>query len=124
MAEETNTKEQHKEQHKEKSLEKMTIKELREMALELPHSTAVRDMKKEELITFIKEARGIKDEPHVKNRKKVVKLPMSKAELKARIRDLKGQKIQAQEEHDSKKNKSLRHLISQLKKKTRKVALV
>ena len=57
MSEETHKKE-HKE-HDEKHLEKLTIKELREIAAEIPHEKAIHDMKKEELITFIKEVRGI-----------------------------------------------------------------
>ena len=56
MSEET-----HKKEHGEKHLEKLTIKELREIAAEIPHERAIHDMKKEELVAFIKEARGIKD---------------------------------------------------------------
>ncbi|MGD8900434.1 MAG: Rho termination factor N-terminal domain-containing protein, partial [Desulfobacterales bacterium] len=48
---------------KEKPLEKMTVKELREIAKDIPGITGVHAMKKEELINGIKEARGIKDEP-------------------------------------------------------------
>jgi hypothetical protein len=118
MAEETKK----KEQHEEKPLEKLTVKELREIALEIPHSTAVRDMKKEEIIVFIKEARGIKDEAPAKKKKKVVKIKMTKAELKSKIRELKGLRIKAQEAQESKKVKALRHLISRLKKKSRSVS--
>ena len=46
MAEETKK----KEPHEEKPLEKMTVKELREIALAIPHSTAVHDMKKDEIV--------------------------------------------------------------------------
>ena len=48
-----------------KPIDKMTIKELREVAIEIPHEhteVAVRDMTKEQLIVFIKQDRGIKDE--------------------------------------------------------------
>jgi hypothetical protein len=51
MSEET-----HKKEHDEKHLEKMTIIELREIAAEIPHEKAVHEMKKEELVAFIKEA--------------------------------------------------------------------
>ena len=64
------TKKEHKKE--EKPLEKMTVKELRAIALEIPRAVAVHDMKKAELIACIKEARGIKDEAPVKIRKKVV----------------------------------------------------
>ena len=56
MSEET-----HKE-HDGKHLEKLTIKELREIAAEIPHERAILDMKKEELVALIKEARGIKSQ--------------------------------------------------------------
>jgi acetylornithine deacetylase/succinyl-diaminopimelate desuccinylase-like protein len=68
MVEETKKKEHKKE---EKSLEKMTIKELRAIALEIPRAVAVHDMKKAELIACIKEARGIKDDVAIKIKKKV-----------------------------------------------------
>ena len=49
MSEET-----HKKIHDEKHLDKLTIKELRDIAAEFPHERAIHDMKKEELIAFIK----------------------------------------------------------------------
>jgi hypothetical protein len=109
-------------EHDEKHLEKLTIKELREIAMEIPHSTAVHDMKKEEVIAFIKEARGIKDETPIKKKKKTGKIKMTKAELKAKIRELKGLRLQAIEEKDSKKTILLRHKVSRLKKKSRRIA--
>jgi hypothetical protein len=120
MAEETKK----MEQNEEKPLEKLTVKELREIALGIPHSTAVHDMKKADIIAFIKEARGIKDEAPVKKKKKVVKLKMTKAELKAKIRELKGLRLEALEAQDGKIAKALRHRISQLKKKSRSIAVV
>jgi hypothetical protein len=47
---------------------------------------------------------------------------MAKPELKARIRELKGLKMRALEEKHGKKVRVLRHLISRLKKKSRKAA--
>lgn len=111
-----------KEHHGDKPLEKMTVKELREIAMEIPHEQAVHDMKKEDLIAFIKEARGIHDEHPAGKQKKSVKLKLNKTELKARIREFKGLKLQAIEEKDNKKVRSLRRLISRLKKKSRKAA--
>jgi hypothetical protein len=118
MTEET----QKKEPHAEKPLEKMTVKELREIAVNLPHVQAVHDMKKEEIIAFIKEARGIREEAPARKKKKVVKLKMTRPELKVRIRELKGLKMQAGEEKDGKKVRVLRRRISRLKKKSRKAA--
>ncbi len=118
MSEETHKKESH-----EKHLEKLTIKELREIAAEIPHERAIHDMKKEELVAFIKEARGIKDEKPAR-KKHVVKIKMTKAELKARIREMKVSRSQALESKENKKAAVLRHQISQLKKKSRRVAAV
>ncbi len=114
--------EAHKKEHAEKPLEKFTVKELREIAAEIPHETAIHDMKKDELVAFIKEARGIKDETPVKKKKHVVKIKMTKAELKARIRELKVLRSEAMASSENKKAVALRHQISQLKKKSRHVA--
>ena len=122
MSEETHKKE-HKE-HDEKHLEKLTIKELREIAAEIPHEKAIHDMKKEELITFIKEVRGIKDETPIKKKKHIGKIKMTKPQLKAKIRELKALRFQALESKESDKATWLRHQISQLKKKSRRLAIV
>ena len=116
MSEET-----HKE-HDGKHLEKLTIKELREIAAEIPHERAILDMKKDELVALIKEARGIKDETPVKKRKHLAKIKMTKPELKARISELKVMKLQALESNDNNNVVMLRHQISQLKKKSRRFA--
>ena len=108
----------------EKNLEKLTVKELRALAAELPHERAILDMKKTELIAFIKEARGIKDGAPVKAKKHVVKIKMTKAELKAKIRELKTLKIGALEAEEKKKAIALRHQLNQLKKKSRRVVAV
>ena len=117
MSEET-----HKKEHDETHLEKLTIKELREIAAEIPHEKAIHDMKKEELVAFIKEARGIKDEAPVKKKKHVPKIKMTKPELKAKIRELKVLRWQALESNENKKAVMLRQQISQLKKKSRRIA--
>jgi ribosomal protein L11 len=122
MSEETHKKE-HKE-HDEKHLEKLTIKELREIAEDIPHERAIHDMKKEELVAFIKEARGIKDEAPVKKKKHIGKIKMTKPELKAKIRELKTLRWQALESKENEKSSRLRHQISQLKKKSRRLAAV
>ena len=46
-----------------KPLDKMTVKELREVALELPQITGVHGMNKAELLAAVKEAKGIEDTP-------------------------------------------------------------
>ena len=112
----------HKKEHDEKHLEKLTIKELREIAADIPHEKAIHEMKKEELIAFIKEARGIKDEKPVKKKKHIGKIKMTKPELKAKIRELKALRLEALVSKESEKSIRFRHQISQLKKKSRRIA--
>jgi protein-arginine kinase activator protein McsA len=72
-------------------------------------------MKKDDLITGIKAAKGIKDEP-------VKKASGSVRELKLQIKALKAERRAALEARDKKKATIFRRRISRLKKKTRKVA--
>jgi len=121
MSEET-----HKKEHRDddgKHLEKLTVKELREIAAEFPHEKAIHEMKKEELIAFIKEAKGIKDEAPVKKKRHIGKIKMTKPELKAKIRELKALRLQALESNEQEKSSRLRRQISQLKKKLRRIAV-
>jgi hypothetical protein len=119
MAEEAKKKVRKKE---EKSLEKMTVKELKVIAMEIPRAVAVHDMKKGELIAFIKEARGIKEEEPVKVEKKVVeKIKLSKSEIKGKIKQLKEERKEAQEAFNRKRIDLLRRRISRLKKQTRRM---
>ncbi len=118
MSEETNQKKEHDEKH----LDKLTVKELRDIAAQFPHERAIHDMKKEELIAFIKEAKGIKDEEHVHKHKPKGKIKLTKPEVKAKIRELKVQHWQALEESDTQKAVFLRHQINRLKKISRRVA--
>jgi len=119
MAEETKKKSRKKE---EKSLEKMTVKELKEIALEIPRGIAVHDMKKGELIAFIKEARGIKEEEPVRVEKRVIaKIKLSKSEIKGKIKQLKEEKKAAQETFNRKRLDFLRRRITRLKKQTRRM---
>ena len=112
-----------KEHNEEKSLEKMTVKELKAIAMEIPRSMAVHDMKKADLIDFIKEARGISEQAPVKGEKKVAeKIILSKSEIKSTIKQLKEEKKAAQETNNRKKTDFLRRRISHLKKQTRSLA--
>jgi hypothetical protein len=122
------TEESKKKQHKdEKPLEKMTVKDLKEIALEIPHdhaTVAVRDMKKDELVAFIKEARGIVDEEPVKKKKapaKVKKVALTKTEIKQQIKTLRDEKKAALQTKEPKKVEILRRRINKLKKQTRKI---
>jgi hypothetical protein len=100
---------------KQKPLEKMTVKELREMAKDIPQIVGVHGMKKEELIVEIKKVKGIADEP-------VKKADASIAQLKQKIKALKIERQTALEAKDRKKATIFRRRISRLKKKTRRAA--
>jgi hypothetical protein len=114
-----------KEHEEEKPLEKMTVKELKAIAMEIPRSVAVHDMKKDELIDFIKEAKGISAQAPAKGEKKiVVKIKLSKSEIKSTIKQLKEEKQSAQAAKNRKKTDFLRRRISHLKKRSRRLAHV
>ena len=104
-----------KKEVKEKPLNKMTVKELREIAKEIPEITGVHGMNKAELLAAVKQARGITEAP----KKKVSR---STKTLKGQIKDLKAHKIEAQQAADKKKTAILRRKISKLKKRTRRAA--
>ncbi len=116
--------------HKEeKPLEKMTVPELKELALTFPHDhleKAVHDLHKDELLAFIKQAQGI-HEPSVAKKKTgrahlKVKKRLSKSELKSRIVTLRDARQAARQARDRKLTARLRRRISRLKKQTRKSA--
>jgi len=105
-----------------KPLEKMTAPELREIAMQLPGVTGVHAMKKEELLTIIKEARGIKDEgPPKKRARKAEKAKVTVGEVKKRISELMLEKKAARESRDRKRVEILRRRINRMKKLSRKV---
>ena len=81
---------------KEKPLEKMTAKELRAIALEIPEIEGVHAMKKEELLEAIRKSRGVEKE-EVKEEKEEVK-EEAKEEEEAK-------KEEAEEEEEAKKEK-------------------
>lgn len=110
MPEETTKKEL-----EEKSLEKLTIKELRDIAFEIPLSMAVHVMSKSEIVAFIKEARGLKDKTPVNN-KMAIKIERTKSELKANILELKGLRLQALADQDGKLAADYRQRIKKLNK--------
>ncbi|MEA3280919.1 MAG: Rho termination factor N-terminal domain-containing protein [Thermodesulfobacteriota bacterium] len=100
---------------KKKPLDKMTVKELREMAKEIPEITGVHGMNKAELLSAIKKARGIEDETGKK-------ADSSVREIKKKIKKLKAERETALKTKDKKTAGIYRRRISRLKKKTRKAA--
>ncbi len=110
---------------KEKPLNKMTSKELREMALGLPGIHGVHAMKKEELITAIRAAKGI-TEPELKKEKKPFakkeKVILTVAQLKQKVKELRAKREELLQQKNLKMGEILRKRISRLKKKTRRAA--
>ncbi len=107
----------------EKPLEKMTAKELRDVAREIPGVSGAHAMKKDELLAVIKEARGIKEErPVSKKRGKAGKHTLNVKELKEKIVRLGDEKKGARAASDRKRVNVLRRRINRLKKRTRRVA--
>ncbi|HHI97206.1 MAG TPA: hypothetical protein ENJ96_05075 [Thermodesulfatator atlanticus] len=98
----------------EKKLEKMTVKELREIALQIPEIQGVHGMNKEELISALKKVYGIEEKPR--------KVGGSMRELKAKIAKFKQLAAQAKEEGDLERYERYRRLASRFKKRTRKLA--
>lgn len=112
------------EKQEEKPLEKMTVIDLKKIALEIPDIKGVSAMKKDELLSVIKEHRGIKDEetPVKKGKKKPAKAALDKKKLKGKISQLKQEKEAARGKEDRKRVDMLRRRLSRLKKQTRKAA--
>ncbi len=101
---------------KERSLEKLTVKELKEMALAMGGITGATAMKKEELLHAIKEAKGI---PIQKTREKPVDTIV---EVKKKMRELRVKREELREAGEGDKTDLLKKRISRLKKKTRRLA--
>ncbi len=104
-----------KKEAKEKPLQKMTAKELREVAIELPEITGVHGMNKAELINAIKLAKGIEIESGKKTDSKV-------REIKTKIKEFKAKRETLLESNDNKMAAIYKQRIIKLKKKTRKAA--
>ena len=104
----------------EKPLDKMTVKDLREIAKVIPGVTGVTAMKKDELLSLIKEDRGIVDDEPA-DKKKEAKAGLTVKDLKEKAARLREAKRSAQEEKDKVKVQILRRRINRLKKLTRKV---
>jgi hypothetical protein len=107
---------------KEKPLEKLTAKELREMALGMPGIEDVHAMKKEELITAIRAAKGLPPLEPKKEKKMAVKkekVVLTAPQLKQKVRELRGKREEALQQKNWKLAGILRKQVSRLKKKTR-----
>jgi len=100
----------------EKPLEKLTVKELKEIALEMEVIQGVSAMKKEELIDAIKEVKGM---PLKKVREKSIDTIV---DLKQKMSALRERKAELREKGDKPGVARIRRRISRLKKRTRRMA--
>ena len=115
------------EKQAEKPLDKMTVVELREVAKkEIPDITGVSGMKKDQLLSVVKEVRGIKDETPAKKKKKKKtagpKKVMSVKEMKQEVVRLRNEREAIRKDGDKKKLEIIRRRINRLKKMSRKAA--
>ncbi len=126
MEDEIKKEEKEEEKQEEKPLDKMIVKELKEIALEIPETIGVHAMKKDDLLALIKKHRGVKDKgdkvPAEGLKKKRVKVVLDAKTLKGKIIQLREQKETARGQGDKKKISMLRRRIGRLKKQTRKIA--
>ncbi len=99
-----------------KPLDKMTVKELRELALTLKGIVGVHSMKKDELIEAIRDVKGIVVSEGEKKNARAIR------RIKQEIRELRQKRDQALEAGEKAKVGQLRKRISRLKKQTRRLA--
>ena len=111
-----------------KPFEKMTVKELRELCMQIPGVVGASGMRKEELLNTIysymehvgsplERSSGGKAKKAPKSVKK-----LTPADLKKKIVVIREKKLQALEADDSKKANAMRRRINRLKKQSRKIA--
>jgi hypothetical protein len=106
----------------EKALDKMTVKELREVAAEIPEITGAHGMKKEELLEAVKAARGIEDEKPKSSPSPGKRGGGDGMDVKQKIKLFKTKRADALANGDTKASKILRRRINRLKKKSRRAA--
>jgi hypothetical protein len=101
---------------KEKPLDKMTATELRKYALDMGEISGVHGMNKEELLSAIKEVKGIKDEGKVTEK-------VSMRDLKEKAAAMRGKKLEAIAAGEPQaKIDILRKKANRMKKRTRRAA--
>ncbi len=102
-----------KDENKEKPLDKMTAKELRELAINIPDISGVHGMNKDELVSAIKKSRGIVEE-------KISARPVR--EIKAKMRSVSVKHLAAVEAGDAKMAAIYKKRMIRFKKQTRRAA--
>ncbi len=100
-----------------KDLEKMTVLKLREEALKFPQIEGVHGKNKEQLMDELAKALGI-EKPHTHFTDNIVH---TKADLKAKILELKSERDKLLEAHDHKKLHEVRREMHELKHTIRRL---
>jgi len=110
-----------------KPFEKMTVKELRELCIQIPGVVGASGMKKEELLdtiySYMEHVGSPLKRPEGKTKKGSA--PVHKAtptELKKKIVTIREKKLLASKDGDNKKVNAMRRRINRLKKQSRKIA--
>ncbi len=106
----------------EKPLDKMTVKELREVAKEIPEIIGAHGMNKADLLDAIMKAQGIEAKPKEKPKAKAKKTDRDVKSLKKAIKVFRKKQAQAAKADDKKMAAIYKRKISRLKKKTRNAA--
>lgn len=103
-----------------KTLEKMTSKELREYALGIPGIEGVHAMKKEELLSAIRKAKGLPEDENRKG-KAAEKSVLTALQIKGRIQELRALQDTARRAGEANRVRVLRRKMNRLKKQCRSV---
>jgi hypothetical protein len=104
-----------KKEAKEKPLDKMTAKELRDVAKDIPEITGASGMNKEELLSAVKKAKGIEEKATGKDKSSV-------RNTKKKMKALKAEHGKALSADDKKMAAIYRKRLLRLKKKSRRAA--
>ncbi len=99
-----------------KDLDRMTVKELREAAADIEELVGVSAMKKAELLSAIKKARGIKEKKAIKKSDVTIK------DLKAKIIKFKEKREEARKVKDKRMVNIFRRKINRVRKTSRKLS--
>ena len=110
-----------------KPFEKMTVKELRELCMQIPGVVGASGMKKEELLNTIYSYMENIGSPLERSDGKAKKAPKSvkkltPKELKKKIVIIREKKLLASEASDNKRVNAMRRRINRLKKQSRKIS--
>ncbi len=113
--------------HTAEELQHLTVKELRELAKELPGATGIHAMKKDDLVTLLSSGAGGSGAakttavaPKQAKQSGAKKKPRTKSEIKSLLGELHKAKDSAQVTRDRARIEVLRRRINRLKKQTRK----